>query len=54
MRYRLRLGNLSSFEGLIRKDPIDKDKITIAVTTCNSPNDDEFDTRLATVCIKKS
>ena len=54
VRYRLRLGNLSSFEGLIRKDPIDKDKITIAVATCNSPNDDEFDTRLATVAALKN
>ena len=52
--YRLRLGTLSSFEGLIRKNPTDKEEITIAVATCNSPNDDEFDTRLATVAALKA
>ena len=52
--YRLRLGELSSFEGLIRKNPKEKDEITIAVATCNSPNDDEFDTRLATVAALKA
>ena len=52
--YRLRLGDLSSFEGLIRKNPKEKDEITIAVATCNSPNDDEFDTRLATVAALKA
>lgn len=47
--YRLRLGDLSSFEGLIRKDPIHKDEIVVGVLSCNSPKDDEFDTRLASV-----
>ena len=35
--YRLRLGNLSSFEGLIRKDPSYKDTIVVASMSCNSP-----------------
>lgn len=43
--YRLRLGKLSSFEGLIRKDPVDKDVIVMASLNCNSPRDEEFDTR---------
>ena len=54
VRYRLCLGDLSHFEGLIRMDPCVKEKITIAVATCNSPNDDEFDTRLATVAALKA
>jgi hypothetical protein len=37
--YRVRLGELSSFEGLIRKDPVDKDTIVVASLNCNSPND---------------
>lgn len=47
--FRLRLGELSSFEGLIRKDPVDQDEIVVGVLSCNSPKDDEFDTRLASV-----
>ncbi len=53
VRYRLRLGDLSSFEGLIRKDPIDKDEIVVGVLSCNSPKDDEFETRLASVAALK-
>ena len=47
--YRLSLGELSSFGGLIRRDPRDKDSILIASLNCNSPVDKEFDTRLLTV-----
>ena len=47
--YRLSLGELSSFEGLIRRDPRDKDSILVASLNCNSPVDKEFDTRLLTV-----
>lgn len=43
--YRVRLGNLSGFEGLIRKDPKNKETIVVASLNCNSPNDTEFDTR---------
>ncbi|NWK57547.1 hypothetical protein HW115_18155 [Verrucomicrobiaceae bacterium N1E253] len=43
--YRLKLGELSQFEGLIRKDPVDKDVIVVGSLNCNSPNDQEFDTR---------
>ncbi len=43
--YRLTLGDLSSFEGLIRKDPVDQDTIVVASLNCNSPNSKEFDTR---------
>lgn len=43
--YRVRLGNLSAFEGLIRKDPKDKATIVVAALSCNSPRDEEFDTR---------
>ncbi|PXA04363.1 hypothetical protein DDZ13_07470 [Coraliomargarita sinensis] len=43
--YRLRLGDLSSFEGLIRKDPIDKEVIVVASMSCNSPRDMQGDTR---------
>ena len=43
--YRLKLGKLSSYEGLIRKDPIDKDVIVMGSLSCNSPNDDSFDKR---------
>ncbi len=39
--YRLRLGNLSTFEGLIRKDPVDKETIVVASMSCNSPRDRE-------------
>ena len=51
--YRLRLGDLSSFEGVIRKDPIGQDEIVVGVLSCNSPKDDEFDTRLASVAALK-
>jgi len=43
--YRLRLGDLSSFEGLIRRDPVDKDVIVVASMSCNSPNDPSHDSR---------
>lgn len=39
VRYRVRLGKLSNFEGLIRKDPVDKDSIVVASMSCNSPSD---------------
>jgi hypothetical protein len=34
--YRVRHGDEASFEGLIRRDPIDKDEIVIANMSCNS------------------
>jgi len=37
--YRLRHGNDAVFEGLIRKDPIDKDSIVVASLNCNSNNE---------------
>jgi hypothetical protein len=37
--YRLRHGEEAIFEGLIRKDPIDKDEITLAAFSCNSNKD---------------
>lgn len=43
--YRLRLGDISSFEGLIRKDPIGKEEIVVASLNCNSPNDPNLDSR---------
>ncbi|MEO0452923.1 MAG: hypothetical protein AAFY98_02140 [Verrucomicrobiota bacterium] len=39
--YRLRLGDVSSFEGLIRKDPVDKETLVVASMSCNSPKDKE-------------
>ena len=36
VRYRLRHGEKASFEGLIRKDPIDKDVIVVGSLSCNS------------------
>ncbi|MEO0793633.1 MAG: hypothetical protein AAFX93_00640 [Verrucomicrobiota bacterium] len=39
VRYRARLGDLSSYEGLIRKDPADKESIVVASMSCNSPKD---------------
>jgi len=39
--YRVRLGDLSTFEGLIRRDPVDKDTIVVATMTGNSPKDKE-------------
>ena len=47
--YRLSLGNLSEFKGLVRADPIEKDTIVVASLNCNSPVDKEFDTRKQTV-----
>jgi len=47
--YRLRLGDLSSFEGLIRKDPSCKDTIVVASMSCNSPRDPELASRAALV-----
>ena len=43
--YRLKLGELSEFEGLIRKDPREKETVVLASLNCNSPKDKEFDTR---------
>lgn len=43
--YRLRLGEISHFEGLIRKDPKDKETLTVASMSCNSPQDKERFTR---------
>jgi hypothetical protein len=37
--YRLRHGNEASFEGLIRKDPKDKEEIVLAALSCNSNKD---------------
>ncbi len=37
--YRLLHGDQSAFEGLIRKDPTDKDKIVLAALSCNSNKD---------------
>jgi hypothetical protein len=37
--YRLRHGQEASFEGLIRKDPKDKDEIVVAALSCNSNKD---------------
>lgn len=36
VQYRVRLGDVSSFEGLIRKDPVDKDEIVVGSLGCNS------------------
>ena len=38
--YRARLGELASFTGLVRKNASDKDSITVASTSCNSPYDE--------------
>lgn len=37
--YRLRHGDKATFEGLIRKDPVDKDEIVVAAFSCNSNKD---------------
>jgi hypothetical protein len=37
--YRVRHGEKAMFEGLIRKDPIDKDVIVVGSLSCNSNND---------------
>ncbi len=39
IKYRLRHGESASFEGLIRKDPADKDEIVVAALSCNSNRD---------------
>ncbi|MFZ5833650.1 MAG: hypothetical protein ACOY3P_26480 [Planctomycetota bacterium] len=39
--YRVRHGQKATFEGLIRKDPIDKDVIVVASLSCNSNKDRE-------------
>lgn len=36
VRYRVRHGEAAMFEGLIRRDPIDKDVVTVANMSCNS------------------
>lgn len=43
--YRLKLGELSEFEGLIRKDPVNQDTIVVASLNCNSPLKSEFSSR---------
>ncbi len=43
--YRLKLGTLSSFEGIVRKDPTEKDTIMVASMSCNSPRDEQRYTR---------
>lgn len=45
VKYKLSLGELSHFEGLIRKDPTDKDNIIVASMSCNSPRDKQMFTR---------
>ena len=47
--YRVRLGELSSFEGTVRRDPVDKDTLVVANMSCNSPQDQERFTRLQIV-----
>jgi hypothetical protein len=47
--FRLKLGCVSTFEGLIRKDPAHKDTIVVANMSCNSPRDPELATRAALV-----
>lgn len=39
MPYRLRHGEEAAFEGVIRKDPVDKEEIVIAAFSCNSNKD---------------
>ena len=39
IKYRLLHGKKASFEGLIRKDPIDKNEIILAAFSCNSNKD---------------
>ena len=39
VRYRIMHGETASFEGLIRKDPINKAQITLAALSCNSNKD---------------
>ncbi len=47
--YRVRLGDLSRFEGTVRRDPIDQDTLVVANLSCNSPRDKERFTRLKIV-----
>lgn len=47
--YRLSLGELSRFEGLVRKDPQEKEVIVVANMSCNSPRDRERFSRLKIV-----
>jgi len=39
VKYRLRHGEKAMFEGLIRKDPVDRDEIIVAALSCNSNKD---------------
>lgn len=39
IKYRLLHGEKSSFEGLVRKNPVDKDEIVLAALSCNSNKD---------------
>jgi hypothetical protein len=39
MPYRLRHGDQAVFEGLIRRDPVDKDEVVVASLNCNSNQD---------------
>lgn len=39
VKYRLMHGDNAQFEGLLRKDPVDKNEITIAALSCNSNKD---------------
>lgn len=39
IKYRLRHAEKASFEGLIRKNPVDKDEIVLAALSCNSNRD---------------
>ena len=36
VRYRVRHGDAASFEGLVRRDPVDKEEIVVASLSCNS------------------
>ena len=40
INYRVKLGELSSFEGTFRKDPQTKKQIVVASMSCNSPHDE--------------
>ena len=39
IKYRIRHGNKATYEGLIRKDPKEKDEIVLAALSCNSNQD---------------
>jgi len=39
VRYRLRHGEEATFEGLVRRDPVDQDEIVVAALSCNSNKD---------------